>query len=529
MKHAKETGVLILGSGLAALTAAIRLKDKGFDVTIVTKKGAGKASNTAFSMGIFNAMGEKLAPEKHIEKTLQTGSYLNDRSLVEAMVSHQGEAFDYIQQKGLSLQGFEKGYRVNAGDRSIPGAAITDGLVAEVKKKDIELLTFHLPLDLLIVDGNCKGALVMNPQGEPLMIQADCVVLATGGFAGAVARNDNPPAMVGEGLILAYRAGAALRDLEFIQYYPLGYYEKSLPQYMVTNPSLDKGKLYNDQGEDLLAKYLGEGITISEAVSEHRDVLAISMEKEWKEQAVWMDLTGQAPGYSGLYNNKFDFNKYPFRVRPVAHFTVGGVCIDTGGRTDVPGLYAAGEVTGGLHGGDRLGGNALTEALTFGYLAAGSIAVDLENESHGTEKSILPARWEDIRIHNPLINKRGVENCQKSSSQEIRNLMKEIKAIFFWGLNPLRNQKNLKTTIEKAKTFQSNMYETELLCLDTYTAEATADLMRLVAEAALMRRESRGGHYREDHPQALNEYADNNTCWHREKLFWKQKKSKGIR
>ena len=476
-----KTQVLIIGSGLAGLTAAIRLLDQGINVTVLSKKGLGKASNTAMSMAAFSVLGDGMTKEEHYKKTLKTGDHLNDEKLVKTMLDTAGEAFDFIKSQGLPLSKTPNGYKVESSEAIIPGAAITDILEDRVKAMGAKLLSFTTPIELVKHQGRCRGVLAINSSQTPVFVEADQVLLCTGGFAGAVSRNDNSPHVMGEGIVLAYRAGAKLRDLEFIQYYPFGFYEEELPQFMVLDSLLSKAKLYNDKGENLLQKYLGPNYTIKDAIMEKRDVLSLSLEKEWRHNSVWLDITERDEVYQGLYSSKFDFNNNPFRVRPICHFTMGGVIINTDCETDVPGLYAAGEVTGGVHGSNRLGGNALTEALTFGYIAANSIVKKQDKEK-------LPSciKVEEIEYHNPILSKLSpnLSNLE-DSSPKTKEQIKEVKQLFWKGLNPIRDVETLEEVLNEAKRMWEDIFTNAEINKNTFLLEHTLYLLILTTKSAL--------------------------------------------
>lgn len=453
-----EYPIIILGSGLAGLLAAIRAARLGENVAIITKQRPGKASNTGFSMGYFSAAGTEMTREEHYWKSLETGQYLNDKKLLEIMTLKAPEVIECMSTElNLTFSPQKTGYVVADGEKPLAGANLAEKIV--IKAMEHENIDFYpecLPIELLVKDGTCGGVLALDKEGEVICFRSKALLLATGGFAGAFEHTDNLPSMMGEGKMLGYRVGGALRDLEFIQFYPLGFKEEGLPDFIAPPRYPSNSKIYNDSGEDVILKYLGEEWDVNSATLWRRDRLSYAIEKEWLREQVWMDLTEcEEDDWKGvnskpLYDRyRFDFNNYPFRVRPTAHFTPGGISIDPSGRTGIKGLFAAGEVTGGVHGADRMGGNGLTEAACFGYMAG------KEMVKHAPRNEYI-LKEENIVVANPLFSMYIDGKFYLPTGLKDENTLElkaRIKRMFSKSLNPLIDEKRLESTLEELYEF----------------------------------------------------------------------------
>ncbi|MBW1800822.1 MAG: FAD-binding protein, partial [Deltaproteobacteria bacterium] len=318
----------------------------------------------------------------------------------------------------------------------------------------------------------------------------------------------NPPRMLGEGYTLALGAGVTLQDMEFVQFYPLGLAEPKKHPFLITPRLADLGRLYNDQGEDIQDKY---GITERPAAERARDRLSLALFNEIQQEKgiVWLDLRGVSEEewkgdpfsastlerlgkrYGALYR--------PIGVAPMTHHCMGGVLVDIQGATSVPGVFAAGEVTGGLHGANRLGGNALTEALVFG-VRVGEAAAAWAKDNAGGHRPPLPVDGDS-----------GISgNKPRKSDANPAKLLGELRRILWEEGGIHRTKQGLIRALEKVKTLQIEAIEmshgTEARAVQQ-TLELRLGLRTavLILEGALKREESRGAHFREDFPQQDDE------------------------
>jgi succinate dehydrogenase/fumarate reductase flavoprotein subunit len=314
--------------------------------------------------------------------------------------------------------------------------------------------------------------------------------------------------MLGDGYILALSAGAVLQHMEFVQFYPFGVAEPEFPSFLIPPRLADRGELFNGRGEEIYDKY---NITERPAGERARDRLsqALFVEIHRHGQEVWLNLTGVSEDdwhkdpFSGstrkILGDRYGAANKPLRIAPMAHHVMGGIRIDAQGFTSVPGLFAAGEVTGGIHGANRMGGNALTETLVFGKRAGAAAA----QWAAGTNQSHKKTAADELKAF--------LQNSSKGKTQlNPEHLTGQLRHLMWTEGGILRNEKGLIKTPETIKNIQQQAAESSLeghsddvqRVLELRFAAATA---ALILKAARKREESRGAHCREDFPDLDDE------------------------
>jgi succinate dehydrogenase/fumarate reductase flavoprotein subunit len=397
---------------------------------------------------------------------------------------------------------YRQGYLYSRGRAPVWGEEIVRCLVERNRAAGVEFLTGGVATTLCFEDGVGRITAFRPRTGEWLRLSARAVVLACGGAGGLFARHDNPRGNVGEGYALALGAGALLQDMEFVQFYPVGLAERGMPHHLVPPRLADRGRLVNDRGEDIHAKY---GITERPAAERSRDRLSQALFIEAREgRDVILDLTGVSEkdwasdpfseSVLGIIGRRCGGLHRPLRVAPMAHHTMGGAAIDPHGETSVPGLFAAGEVAGGLHGANRMGGNALAETLVFGRRAGEAAAAWAE---HNPQVASEP---DGSDAQEPA---RGSANARMTAA-EVGARLGEI----MWreggivrsgpGLERALNAVGELEGVARAACDAARGAAETAAWLRTRSALTTAGL---ILEAAQRRTESRGAHFREDCPQ----------------------------
>jgi len=407
----------------------------------------------------------------HIELTHKAGCDLNDPTLVNVLCENVMYSKTWIEShigSGFNLKNNAQGYWFTGG-----GAGFFAALKQCISEQpNIELIE-SCNIIKLLTDAECQGALAMLSD-ETFIIQSTSTILATGGYAGIYSRHDNPGKPVGAGITLALNAGAVVRDMEFVQFYPLGLAEPNLPTFMAFRPFPSEAKVINSHGESITEKYLGTD-DLNEAIGTHRDKFSQTIKAEQQHGPVKLDLTNVNwdhldHWFSLQFLTRYDFpwQTDPATISPIAHHTMGGIAVNKYGQTSIKNLYAVGEVASGLHGANRLGSNSLTECLVFGKIAG-----------HHAAKQISSV--------GDSINASG--NLTSAKNQDLENLEK-LQQACWQNLGLSRDASSLKTMQSILDIFGSK---------ENFTLKAQ-QIAQLVTLFAQQRKESRGAHQRTDFP-----------------------------
>jgi aspartate oxidase len=344
--------------------------------------------------------------------------------------------------------------------------------------------------DLILDEGRVVGCTGLS-KGHPIAIYGNAVILCSGGASGLFLFHDNPMTNLGDGYALAARAGAVLKDMEFAQFYPFVTSDPGKPRILLTPPLSDVGEIINDKGEDLIEKY--DLSAFKPLGMKARDRLSRALFQEYLSgHRVFLDLRAidednwQHPN-TGEKLRRFLESRYrcdaaPIPILPVAHFTMGGVEIDIDGKTSVEGLFAAGEVACGLHGANRMGGNALSETLVFGARAG-----------------VAAASWaRSVSLANRITVKQPLDTVSSGSTPLA--IVKRLKEVLWKYGGPIRTHSGLVQGIEIVDQIEKERPACHSMAEAALAASIPNCLFtaRRILEAALSRRESLGAHYRED-------------------------------
>ncbi|GEO99767.1 L-aspartate oxidase [Methylobacterium haplocladii] len=469
--------VIVVGAGVAGLATALRLAPR--PVTIVTAAPLGNGTATGWAQGgIAASIGPDDAPSLHAADTEAAGAGLTEPdvalhvagaapALIDWLVG-LGVAFDRDADGSLAL-GLEAAHsrrRIVRGRGDSTGATVLEGLVRAVRATpSIEVLVAEAKALMQDANGAVRG-LVCASDGAAFRLPARAVVLATGGVGGLYAATTNPRGAIGSGLLLAARAGATLRDLEFVQFHPTAIAAGADPMPLATEALRGEGAVLVDgAGERVMAGISGGDLAprdvvargIFQALSGGRDVFLDA------RGDLGRSMTRRFPTVAGLCAGVgIDPALQPIPVRPAAHYHMGGVLVDAGGRTDVPGLWACGEVAStGLHGANRLASNSLLEALAF----AGPIAASIEGVS-------ASAMFGDAA------------SAPRRQGDDGRALA-EVRALMDRRVGVVRDEAGLREAIARLHVLAEGGSDAALTGL-------------MIAVCALSRQESRGAHWRSD-------------------------------
>jgi len=503
-----ESDVLVLGTGGAGLRAAIEAEARGASVVAVSKAPAGMNNATVVSGGGFRAAIEGLTPEEHLRDTIEVGKGINDRRLVEVFAREGGERVLELRRFGVEVRVRPGG--VSVGDLpTLRGLGMTKPMVDYLRSREVRIVENVVVTRLLMDSGAVAGAVGYDAHNDrPVIFSAKAVVLATGGAGALYKRTDCPLRTTGDGYSLALDAGARLRDMEFVQFFPLALAEPGAPPYLVGGPVSEEGRIINSLGEDIPRKH---GVTARPLVLKSRDLLSRAimievLEGRGIDGAVLIDARevfrrlGEEGWFStgpyAFFRDKLRAAERAFRVAPICHFCMGGVVIDEHGDTGVPGLYAAGEVVGGVHGANRHGGNALTDITVFGARAGAAAAKYAKTKSRTSAESAAAAELERYE----RIRKGGAEGSVKP-----REVMSRLRETMWLKAGVVREASKLREALgeiaELRRMAPRLRASSGRMMLEALEVPLALDAAEMIARAALERTESRGAHYRTDYPK----------------------------
>lgn len=513
--------IAVIGSGLAGLRAALASCGPSLSVMLCSKSRPGIGSCTAISQGHFRSSMAGFGPEDHRELTLQAGQGLNLVQALNILTEQAEPAVRELETFGVHLQPRTKGFDTLPVKVGQEGAAITKPLVRSAESRGISLVWPFLAWRVVTVHGRASGVLgFLGPEAEPAFVQASAVVLATGGAGALYARTDNPQGMLGSGYALAYHAGLPLMDMEFVQFYPLCLAGRSRTSRLLPPLLAEVGTLTNADHEDIAGKHAIHRRPLAIAA---RDELCQAMIQEVFEgrgcngavalnisadDAVWRN-AARSLGIQDLSQlrtwvaKKLEGRDF-LPVLPAAHFCMGGVIVDERCRTGLPGLLAAGEVVGGLHGANRYGGNALSEAAVFGRIAGEQAA----RAASAIRERDLPARpaldWcrEQLKA---LERARAPQQAFGSQhlKQQIQDLMWQHAGVIRSGQSLQHGLKSL-LDLKPGAAAGSAGGKSLVARLEVMNAILVAET---ILRSALFRRESRGAHFRSDFPAASRDWT----------------------
>lgn len=480
------TEVLVIGSGVAGLLAA-ELQSTDKNVTIITKSTLGKSNSMLAQGGIAAVTTDDDSWQEHFFDTLQAGVFHNDKELTELLAKRGFESVQQLIDLGVSFdknddgsyalcrEGAHSAPRIFHAGGDATGKELVETLMRRVHKS-CDIIENHLAVDLIVQDGVCSGAWFIDPDGNRFVVSANTVILATGGAGQLYPVTSNDATVTGDGLAMAYRAGARLSDLEFMQFHPTMFAGDHERTFLLSEAVRGEGGiLVTDSGERIMEGKHPLGDLAP------RDVVARAIFEERCE--VYLDVS-RIPHFqkrfptisSYLEKNNMTLQSGRIPVRPGAHFLMGGVETDRYGRTSISNLFALGEVANTrVHGANRLASNSLLEAVVFANEAASWISsnpVPKRNMINQQQHLLVPQSMPDVSVLRKIMN----ENVGITRSAE--------------GLSAAIDE--LDGFLQGKKVIASNRDE-----VVTYNMLQTGWLM---ATSAYMRKESRGGHFRTDFP-----------------------------
>lgn len=497
------TDVLVLGSGIGGASAVLGLPED-VSVLLVTKGDLREGSTNEAQGGVAAAMGAGDSPQAHFEDTVEAGCGLGNEEAVRVVTNEGRKRIQELIQMGvcfdrsgsefsLTREGGHRRARVLHANGDATGLAITQTVSAQMRAREqVKISADTFALDLLTLDGVCHGALIWNEAHGLMMVRAKQTILATGGCGRIYRETTNPSVVTGDGVAMAFRAGASLQDLEFVQFHPTTLYVAGASRALISETVRGEGGvLRNRDGERFMPRYHPDGDLAP------RDVVSRSIIEEMKRTQhtnVYLDVRemsseyfeGRFPTITSLCRRfGLDPAEDLIPVRPSVHYMIGGVRTDLDGRTDVANLLACGEVAcSGLHGANRLGSNSLLEGLVFGRRCAETAA------------ATLARMGEPLSVHAL----QGLPQDPAYGSLNLTDVADSLKSLMWRNAGVMRTAERLDEALDMITFWCRYVMDKEFEDPQGWQLQNMLTVARLIVMSARQREESRGVHHRTDFP-----------------------------
>ncbi|MGZ4812002.1 MAG: L-aspartate oxidase [Terriglobales bacterium] len=495
-----ETDFIVVGAGIAGLRAAIDLAPVG-RVLVLAKRELTESATQYAQGGIAAALSDEDEISLHLKDTLNAGAGLCNEAAARVLVEEGPERIEELIAWGTEFdragsklvfarEGAHSRNRILHAHGDSTGREIGRALWLKTKAlKNISLLEFEFATELCLHDGRVAGIEVMNEKGERKEVHASAVLLATGGLGQIYRETTNPGVATGDGVAMAWRAGAEISDMEFVQFHPTALYVKGAPRFLLSEALRGEGAYLRNME---LVRFMPKYHELAELAP--RDVVARAIAHEIElvkseNAVVYLDLTHLNPKkieshFPRIYKTCLEYNvditTDLVPVRPAAHYAMGGVRTDLDGRTNLPGLFAAGEAAcTGVHGANRLASNSLLEGLVFGARAAKTMREQLRQpKPHAGSHHSAP------------------EIANETAPAATADIVQQIRDLMWRQVGIVRIGSHLKHAIHELHRLQAIWPPSRNGC----QAANIHQVALLITESALAREESRGAQYRTDYP-----------------------------
>ena len=517
----KDYSLIVIGSGISGLYAALRANErlKLKNILILTKSELKESNSTHAQGGIASVLPENKddSVELHVKDTLKAGAGLSDEKVAQAISERGAKIIDDLIKKGvmfdrdnnqkvaLTLEAAHSVRRILHAGGDATGRFIGQALAKKVlSNPDIEVKSFTQAVELLVDENNiCRGVIAFDAKtSEHIIYTAGAVVLATGGIGQIYLHTTNPDVATADGMALAYRAGASLQDMEFVQFHPTSFsIEGEKNSFLISEAVRGEGaKLKNVNLEEFAKKYN------EKAELAPRDIVtrAIFFEmQETKSNKIFLDATKiekthllkRFPSISQkCLDNGIDITKDMIPVSPAAHYFMGGIKTETNGKTDIKNLFASGEVScTSLHGANRLASNSLLECVVLSDELARNIEISAEkfdiSNSAKIQKQIV--KYDNLKSNNNLVEENAIRNG--------------LRQTMWNNAGVIRNEEKLLRALSDIKELQGKYNQARNTSIQGYELDNMLTIAEIIVKSALARKESRGSHYRDDYLEVVKE------------------------
>ncbi len=479
---------IVVGSGIAGLTTALTLSNSG-DVAIFTKKNPSDSATNLAQGGMAAMLGNEDKVEWHFEDTLKAGDFHNKKMAVSLLVKNSLEAHHWLKNQGVLFDtkpSLEAGHRIPRifHTTDFTGQDIEKALLKKVlENKKINIFKDSLAVDLIIENSVCKGVYILNKENKIIPFFSKAVILATGGSGQVYQWTTNPKVATGDGIAIAVRAGAKVSDLEFVQFHPTAFKNKTSPLFLLSERLRGEGaKLVDKNGKQFVNELLP------------RDVVARAVFNKQKTSEVYLtmahldkkDIVKKLPNiYKKLKEQGYDLTKDSVPITPAAHYQCGGITTDLDGKTSVKDLFAVGEVAAtGVHGANRLASNSLLEAVVFGKRIGEYIKKNPKDKFQNTNK-----------LKN--LNNKIKDILNKKEEKYINKIKLNIKKVMWKNVGIIRKRRELSDALKIFKGYKKQLEElkTRTVSFELIEVSNLTEVAIAITEAALNRPKSLGAHY----------------------------------
>lgn len=507
---------LVIGSGISGLLFSLKAAKHG-SVNLITKESLTDSATLRAQGGIAAVVSPKDSFEKHIKDTMRVGEGLGHPEVVEAFVKEAPARIEELVEMGVDFckaddcDSYDLGLEGGHSERRVlhvkdhTGRDVEQVLAARAREEsNIHIFEDHTSVNLYTKNNRVLGAYVLDgDMGKVETFASKITVLATGGAGRAFLYTSNPDVATGDGIAMAYRAGATMMNCEFVQFHPTLLFHREKRNFLISETLRGEGaKLLGPDGERFMDEYHPD------AELAPRDAVSRAIDNELKRTGadhVWLDISFRDASFIKnrfplIYGNckevGIDITEEPIPVVPAAHYMCGGVKVDMQGRTDIKGLFAIGETAAtGFHGANRMASNSLLEGLVLANRAAQTAAEVIKKVKLNTS---IPA-WDPGEATDP--DERII----------VSHMWDEIRRTMFHYVGVVRSNKRLERARHRIELLQdeiSQYYWDFIITKDLLELRNIADVADVIVSCARLRRESRGTHYNKDYPQKANEQVD---------------------